>query len=139
MNKKGMTLAEVIVSAVILALTVGGMLYIFTTERGAVAISGRNVQALDFAQQTLEELKNAVDANTYDTGALQETDADWDGADAGDWQTAPIPGGDLGPGGKFAGAGRSYRVRDKDVDLDNETDYKEVEVVVDWTEPVGTQ
>lgn len=66
MNKRGLTLVEVIISALLLALTVGGVLFIFTTEKGAVTQTGRRVQAMDFVRQTLEQLKNEVGADTWE-------------------------------------------------------------------------
>lgn len=127
MNKKGMTLVEVIVSAVILALTVGGLLYIFTTEKGAVAISGRNIQALDFAQQTMEELKNAVRADTWGEASEPLTLQGWT-------TYQPLSGAF---GTKFSGQ-RRYKV-EQVTGIDPDTGYREVTVEVDWTEPVETQ
>jgi len=143
MNKRGMTLLEVIIAALILAVTVGGVLFIFSNEKGVVARTGRQIQALDFGQQTLEELKNEVDANVWPAGGLVETDADWSGDTAGDWTAWGALTGDLET--KFKGEGRRYRVRNIDGDptydsdgvggTADDIDYKQVEVVVDWDEP----
>lgn len=134
MNKQGLTLIEVIVSAVILALTVGGVLYIFSTEKGVVARIGRQVQAVDFARQTLEELKNEVDADTWpNTGGL---------GTVGVAITEPLsPGEPSDFRDKFGGA-REYTVTN--IDADGNTtyeydEYKAVTVKVEWTEPAESQ
>lgn len=126
MNRQGLTLVEVIVSTLLLVLTVGGVLFIFSIEKGAVTRTGRRMQAMDFARQTLEQLKNAVDANTWpNSGNL-----------SGGEHTAEtflsLSGTELGD--KFGGT-REYTVTDKNPDADAEIDYKEVTVTVDWTEP----
>lgn len=136
MNKHGLTLMEVIVSALILAVTVGGVLYIFATEKGVVARTGRRIEAMDFARQTLEELKNAVTAggtNAWPGGALAQTDAAW--GDPGVWNNWVGLSADSNLGSKFTGEGRRYRVQNIDPDGDGEIDYKQVQVVVDWGEP----
>lgn len=128
MNKHGLSLMEVVISALILAVTVGGVLYIFSTEKGVVARTGRQVQAMDFGRQTLEELKNAVGADTWpDQGFLGTVGAAiTDPLDAGAFKE------------KFLGT-RSYEVEDVDVDFDGTTDYKKVSVTVTWEEPAETQ
>ena len=128
MNKQGLSLMEVIVSALILAVTVGGILYIFSTEKGVVARTGRRVQAMDFSRQTLEELKNAVGADTWpDQGFL---------GTVGAAITDPLDAGAFAD--KFGGS-RSYEVVDIDVDFDGTTDYKQVSVTIIWEEPAEKQ
>ena len=135
MNKYGFTLVEVIISAVILAFTVGGLLFVFSTESGVVARIGRRMQAMDFARQTSEQLKNEVRADKWpgvvgdvlfgsDTGITHTTEA-----------FLPLGGSDLGD--KFSGT-REYTVTDKDADGDGtyeDDEYKQVTVTVQWTEP----
>lgn len=124
MNKSGLTLVEVIISALILALTVGSLLYVFATEKGIVARSGRGIQAMDFAIQTLEELKNEVRADTWEESnqPLTVTSA-W-----GSWENLS---GDFYT--KFSGR-RHYRVDSVD-GIDPNTGYRSVTVEVDWQEP----
>ena len=123
MNKHGFTLIEVIISALILALSVGGVLFIFSTEKGVVAHTGRTMQAMDFARQTLEELKNDVGADTWpNAGDLA----------AGVDKPAPITNG-----GDFTSifeGDRKYTVND--VVVNGDTVYKSATVTVNWTEPV---
>lgn len=127
MNMRGLTLMEVIVAALILAITVGGVLYIFSTEKGTVAWTGRRVQAMDFGRQTLEALKNEVGADTWpDAGDLAEvTDKD-----------VPLaPGEPSAFREKFTGT-RSYTVENINADSAGDpVDYKSVTVTVDWEEP----
>lgn len=67
MEKRGFTLVEVIVASVILVSTVAGVLFVFSSEKAALERAGRRIQAMDFARQTLEQLKNEVRADTWDT------------------------------------------------------------------------
>lgn len=129
MNKRGLSLIEVIISSLILSLSVGCVLFVFSTERGVVEGSGRDIQAMNFARERLEELRNEVRATWENPGEpLKGTDPAWTA-----WQTLS---GDYGPGGKFQGQGRRYKVRNIDADGAGESiDYKEVTVVVDWAEP----
>jgi len=123
MNKYAFTLIEVIVSALILTLTVGGVLFIFTTEKGAVGHTGRRMQAMDFARQTLEQLKNKVGADTWDEAGQPLT--------VQDWTSYETLSGDFGT--VFSGQ-RRYRV-DPLTGVDSSTGYREVTVEVNWIEP----
>jgi len=129
MNKQGLTLIEVIISALVLSIAVGGLLLVFSMEKGVISRTGRRVQAMDFARQTLEQLKNAVGADTWPaSGDLSSGTHNSEG-----FLTLT---GDFGPGGKFAGAGRSYIVTNMDPDSSGgDPDYKSVTVTVDWDEP----
>jgi len=137
MKKHGLTLLEVIVASLVLAITVGGVLYIFSTEKGIVARTGRQVVAMDFTCQQLEDLKNAVTAGGADAwpgGTLDETDSAW--GDPGTWNAWEDLSGEFAWAGKFGGQGRRYRVQNIDADGAGEpVDYKQVQVVVDWDEP----
>ncbi len=130
-NKHGFSLTEVIVSALILALTAGGVLYMFSTEKGIAARSGRQIRAMDFTRQTLEELRNAVGADTWPaTGNLS----------AGAHTTEAflsLAGTELGD--TFGGS-REYQVADIDPDSSGGApDYKSVTVTVNWTEPAESE
>jgi prepilin-type N-terminal cleavage/methylation domain-containing protein len=123
-RNRGLTLVEVIISALILAIVAGGMLHIFSIGKGMISVTGRRVQATDFASQTLEELKNEVNAEDWanDTGRLGS------GIDIPD----PLGSGELAS----FGGDRNYTVQNIDADGAGESvDYKSVTVTVDWTEP----
>ena len=127
MNRHGFTLVEVIVSAVILAATVACLLCVFSTESGVVDRTGRRMQAMVFARQTLEELKNAVGADTWPNSGLLGT--------VGVGITATLPGSELKS--KFSGT-RTYTVTNIDADGVGgyeDDEYKQVTVTIDWTEP----
>ena len=121
MNKLGLTLAEVIVAALILAITVAGVLFMLTSENIAVFRTGHNVQAIDFARQTLDELRNAVREDTWDTGFLSP----------GPHSTEPflsLSGTELGDN---FNATRRYDVQSGPA-LGS---YREGTVTIEWTEP----
>ena len=122
MNSRGLTLTEVIVASVILVLTTGGILLIFSTQDTAVVHTGRKMQASDFASQTLEELKNAVREDSWSAGDLSL------GAHPKPIQTA----GDFRD--TFNGL-RSYQVDAGPAD----DAYRKVTVTVEWQEPAETQ
>lgn len=117
MDRHGLTLVEVIIASLILVLTVAGLLLIFSSELGALGHAGRSIQAMHFARQTLEQLKNEVRADTWDTGELRiHTEAP---------QTLP---GNFGA--NFA-AQISYDVTNGPTP----DSYRIVTVTVEWTEP----
>jgi len=146
MNKQGLSLMEVIVSALILAITVGGVLYIFSTEKGVVARTGRQVQAMDFGRQTLEELKNAVNVDDWPLETSGGTRPDQGRLAVGVGITAALDAGAFKD--KFFGV-RNYEVTnidaDEGVDAEgdgdpaNDVDYKMATVTVEWEEPAETQ
>ena len=117
MKKRGFTLVEVIVASLILVFTVAGVLFVFSSEKAALERAGRRIQAMDFARQTLEQLKNEVRADTWDAGGLRVHD---DG-----WQALP---------GKFAA---NFSGRRKYVVTSGPAagSYRCVTVTVDWVEP----
>ena len=136
MKKLGLTLIEVIIASLILSITVGGILYLFSTEKVVISRTGRRVEAMNFARQTIEQLRNEVRDDTWLVGTLS----------AGTHSTEAflsLSGTELGD--KFPGQGRSYTVTDIDADSGfdsdgngvktDDIDYKKVTVTVDWTEP----
>ncbi|MCQ9208804.1 MAG: prepilin-type N-terminal cleavage/methylation domain-containing protein [Omnitrophica bacterium] len=127
MNKHGLTLMEVIIAALVLSIAVGGVLYIFSTEKGTIAWTGRRVQAMDFGRQTIESLKNEVDATTWEQAGEPLTlqgETTWESL-SGDFGT------------KFSGQ-RRYRV-DSVPGIDPNTGYRSVTITVDWSEPAEPQ
>ncbi len=69
--RKGVTLTEVIVGAIILAITFAGLLATFVTVRKYVKRANKRLIATDLASQTLNDLYRAVRNDTWDSGALQ--------------------------------------------------------------------
>jgi type II secretory pathway pseudopilin PulG len=128
MKKQGVTLVEVMVAALILALAVGGVLFVFGTEKVVTARTGRRVMAMDYAIQRLDILKNAVTATDWvnDSGALAETNPNWTPS-----PPEQIPS-EFGDPARF-NCRRSYRVTN--VGPANNPNYKQVEVKLEWDEP----
>ncbi len=134
MNKRGLTLIEVIISALILSITVGGILFVFTTQVGVVSRTGRRIQTMNFARQTLEQLRNKVGADTWPASG---------GLSSGTHNSEAflsLAGTGFGVGEPFGVTApaipRSYVVTDIDPDSSGgDPDYKSVTVTVDWAEP----
>ena len=112
--KKGMSLIEVVISMLILGLIVAGMYATFSLiGSGPNAASSVQLKAVNYARQTLEQLKNDVSADTNGRGA-------------------PLKAASYGPETIIAGAttfSRSYVVEDKTISGVN---YKRVTVTVSW-------
>lgn len=128
MYKRGFTLIEVIISALILSIAVAGVLYVFSIEKGVVARMGRQVIALEEARKPLESLKNEVGADQWPG----TSDADALFAGTGTYtHNFTVNHSQL-----FNPSGR-YVVEDIDLDSppDGYPDYKRVTVTVDWDEP----
>jgi len=122
-NKSGLSLIEVIIASLLLALTVGCLLFVFSMEKGVIEGSGRKIQAMNFGCEQLETLKNAVSATWEETGQPLAASSGWQALR-----------GELGT--TFAGQGIRYDVTDFDPDGDGATDYKQVTVTVDWADPL---
>ena len=121
MEKRGFTLVEVIVASLILVFTVAGVLLVFSSEKAALERAGRRIQAMDFARQTLEQLKNEVRADTWDT-ATNDLRIHTEAPQA-------LPGKF---GANFA-AQRGYVVTAGPAPIADS--YRIVTVTVDWSEP----
>lgn len=153
-NYKGMSLIEIVVSMLVLAvaaLGVASTISLVNSKQMRSAGGGSlDLQAASFARQTLEELKNAVTTDTAGAGA-RLLDVSYDSpcqADAGEIcgtknppyteysETGTLPAGsDLVT--KSSARSRVYRVWDissgtKTAGTD--VAYKKVTVVVDWTD-----
>ncbi|MFC1699023.1 hypothetical protein ACFL1I_03560 [Candidatus Omnitrophota bacterium] len=128
MDNKGLSLAEVMVASVLIALTTGLVLNVFTQEMGTVAMSGRRIEAFNLCAQTQEHLKYEVAADTWPGGSLS----------AGIHAAEPflsLVGTDLGS--RYSGT-RTYAVTDQDPNGSGSFDideYKQITVTVGWTEP----
>jgi len=134
LKNKGLSLVEVVVSMVILsilALGISATMSFVTGSQGVRKPSGTlETQAIDYARQALEELKNAVSANEAggEHGALL-VDSDVTAEGGTLYQDYALPAGDF----RDTHSGdRGYVVWDIDEDGDGTTDYKKVEVTVAW-------
>lgn len=120
MKKSGFTLIEIAVSMVILSVAVAGMLTALLMGPKNINVADHRIAALNYAQQTIEDLKGKVGETLWPAGTPGK----------GDLRSGGHPltvGGELGT---FGGA-RSYRVWDNVAG----TDLKKVTVTVSWTEP----
>jgi len=69
--RKGVTLTEVIVGAVILSVAFGGLLATFVAVRKYVNRANKRLIAVNLVTHQLESLYRAVSADTWDSGVLQ--------------------------------------------------------------------
>ncbi|RKY44884.1 MAG: hypothetical protein DRP80_00815 [Candidatus Omnitrophota bacterium] len=70
MSKKSLTFLEILVSALILATALGGVLASFVSVRKAVLRSDKRLAAFNIARGILEDLYKEVREDTWDTGRL---------------------------------------------------------------------
>lgn len=68
--KKAVSLAEVMVSIIILALSVTGIITVFYTARNYIARTEKRSAATSLSHSNLRVLPQAVRADTWDTGGL---------------------------------------------------------------------
>jgi len=114
----------------IVSIVAAGMLAVFVVSRRSVGFAGHRTQALDFARETIEELKGRVGGYLWPAGILGRDDLNEGGPYDRD-----LLAGDFRD--RFGGQ-RSYTVTDIGGDGDPVTpdeDYKMVTVTVTWTEP----
>ncbi|MCX5715784.1 MAG: prepilin-type N-terminal cleavage/methylation domain-containing protein [Candidatus Omnitrophica bacterium] len=111
---KGMTLLEVMISMLILGLAAASIYATFAVVgKGPQKSSATDLQAMNYARETLEKLKNAVSTNSTRSTLL----------DAGTNKSDAVAGG------VFT---RTYDVVDIDANDDGIVDYKKVTVTVKW-------
>lgn len=125
MNRSGLTLLEVLIAVLILSLSVGGILLIFSTEKVALSSTQRKMQGIGFCAQTLEHLKNEVGEDSWNVPAQPLSLVPPTHTTEG---FLTLAGTELGD--RF-GASRIYDVAAGPVP----DSYREVSVTVDWTEP----
>ena len=137
-KNSGVTLLEVIISLVILALIVASVSFAITTAIRNARISKNRLVAVGYAVSTVEWLKNYVTADTtaakynysgayalaQNTAGVNVPLSD-DYANTSQCQTPLIN----------LNATRNYTVTDIDLNADNIPDLKKVTVTVNWTEP----
>jgi len=70
-NKKGFTLAEIVIAAVILATAVGGLWACFIASKRFSISSKTSLMAIHNARYVLEKLREDVRADEWDSGNLQ--------------------------------------------------------------------
>lgn len=131
MNQRAMALVEIIVSMLVLAVVALGVAStISLVNSGQVRSAGGgslDLQALGYARETLEQLRNNVSTNEAAAGAgapLLAAGSPYN-ANVGlpaSFTSAPVNGT------------RTYTVTDVDFDTDGVTDYKRVTVVVNWAD-----
>ena len=117
LQKKGFTLVEVMVAALILVIAVAGIFSVFTFTKRSVNLPGSQFQAMNLSRQEAEELRVAVDYATYDTGNL-----------------APGTYTDTITSGSFSGT-KTYVVTNVDLDNDGINESRKVVITVNWDEP----
>ena len=134
-----MTLIEIIVSMIILSLLAAGLYSIFSfvgAKKQGGPGSPRDNQAISYARQTLEDLRNSVSANTTQAAMLNDTTANCVGKTAhsvcgtGKEYTYPLPAGDFKD--KYGGV-RKYTVWDI-ADGNGDVAYKKVTATVTWND-----
>lgn len=118
---RGMTLLEVLVSMVILGLVTLGMFATFSlVGKGPGKLGTLELQAMNYARETLEILKNSVSVNPVHSGLLNAGSHNDNGTLSASFKNAPLNGA------------RTYDVEDIDINGDTITDYKRVTVTVTW-------
>ncbi len=122
----GFTLLEVMVATLILVLVVAGTLAVCTAGERFVREAMHRTEALDFARQALEQLRDEVKASTWGSGNPS------DPLSSGTHVLA-LPAGEFRD--QWSGL-RQYLVTDLDWDGDSATaEAKRVTVTVTWNEP----
>jgi prepilin-type N-terminal cleavage/methylation domain-containing protein len=123
MRQKGFTLTEVLIAMLILSLAAAGMFAVFITGKGFTLRCGRKFEAINFARQTTEHLKDDVRATTWDLSGAPLSLGN---------HNEPLPSGDLKD--KWSGQ-RNYQVNWGPNDYGHDQRYKVVTVTVSWNEP----
>lgn len=148
LKKKGFTIVELLIATMIVVFVAAGMVVLL----GSTAqLSGRRThhyEALEFALQTVDSLKDYVTAD--ETNARYHINGDDPGAGCGgpggppryalqelfvggQGHCHPLPAGSM-IRSRFGGQ-RTYTVQDVDLDGDGNPDLKRVVVRMNWTEP----
>ena len=70
LKKKGFTLVEIMVSMIILSLLASGLFSVMVSARYLISRSKRRVAAVEVAQAEIENKKQYVRDDTWDTGPL---------------------------------------------------------------------
>lgn len=125
MNSRGLSLVEIIVSLLILAAVVAGVIGSFVSSQRLISSSYRRLQAANYARQALEELRLNVNAQ------------DW--ADGNDGDRLDLTLGVPRPCninlGAFAMAPFNATCEYEVVAVGVTNDARQVDVRIRWTEP----
>jgi len=133
-KKRGFTLVEIMVSMFLLSTVVAGMLVVFVVGRRSVGLAGHRVQAMDFARETIEELKGRVGGYLLDPSIPESDDLnEGDHDSATDPDICTLPAGDFRD--TFGGARIYTVVNEPPGSADGQENYKKVTVTVSWNEP----
>jgi prepilin-type N-terminal cleavage/methylation domain-containing protein len=73
-SKKGFSLIEIIVAAIIMAMTIGGIFSVFSGGNRFVLRASRRLAAVNVAQAEIENRRIEVRYDTWNTGGLAPTD-----------------------------------------------------------------
>ena len=130
-GRRGFTLVEIIVSMLLLSTVAAGMLVVFVVGKRSVSLVGHKVQAISFAQETIDELRGRVGGYLWATPdtTLDVGDHDSDS----DPDICALPAGDFLD--TFNGARIYTVVNEPTGSADGEENYKKVTVTVNWNEP----
>jgi len=127
-----MTLLEVVVSMLLLAIIVAGVSATFAlVGKGPGKLGILELQGLNYARESLEKLKEAVSTGTAQGGHGAPLVDSNPNPKIGTIYQDKLPGRDFK---KKHGAGREYEVNDVDMDNDGAVDYKRVTVTVKWND-----
>lgn len=143
-QEKGFTVTELLVATFIVVFTAAGTFVLLGSATQFTHHRTHRYEAVGYAVQTLDTLKNYVTTEPTTDSAYQITGDPSPPCGAGPspryalldqagWDHChPLPEGILRD--QLRGR-RSYTVEDIDINGDTETDYKRVTVTIDWTEP----
>jgi len=136
-TRLGLTLIEIIVASLIGFFVAAGALLAFTTSVKIAESSSAEREAIFFAQQTLEGLRNHIACDNNDPQNLLDFNPATCSAAATAGPDAlpvgpPAPGSILG----FTAPARNVTITPgPDLDLDGNPDYYQARVTVSWTPP----
>lgn len=131
-NKKAVSLVEILVSAVLLSLVVGGLIAAFLTVRRYIRHAKERSTAAALSYGHSRTLHEDVRADTWDAGGGNPLDLgttnlpliadDWDSVDNVDYDTDADGDGDRS----------RYEVTGVDMDGDTIDDYRQVQIIVEY-------
>ncbi|MDP8289932.1 MAG: prepilin-type N-terminal cleavage/methylation domain-containing protein [Candidatus Susulua stagnicola] len=116
--RKGVTLVEVVVSSLILAIAFGGLLSTFVAVRKYITRANKRLIASDLVSQTLNDLYRAVRSDEWDVGAPGGT----------------YPLQTTAPGGinNYTIDGYNYNGNSYSVSSVAGADYRQVDIIIDY-------
>lgn len=124
MNRKGLTLIEIMISVLIILIAAAGILGAFVGGHQMMNYSRHKLQAMNFARETLDELRSNYE---YDSSAMVAGNHD-DASDPAICASGNIIRGEMQGLDDVA---LTYSVL-QPTDAGVPRDYKEVTVIVEW-------